>query len=340
MKRRGGFTIIELLVVIAILGILMALLLAAVQQGREAARRTQCWNNLRQHGIAFIACEGQNRTFPAGMSISITGPLFDAKWRVWNYMAELLPHLGVLPDGIRFDRDVVFHEGPNRDIVRRTFAIGICPSTPTRETVFESFFVPSLVIPGVVREHPLVAPIMSDLDQRFSASYLAGVSDYTVLMGAEAGIAERHGYELPAGAILLPGMFPLPVTDLDDLVQQAAPAITGAATVTLSKGLRTAQISDGLSNTLMMVEVAGRPQHWKGNQRQLASEPLDRPWCDPRSVQFLEGDGIMQADNEKGLYSFHPRTVNVLFVDGHVEAMSHGVDTKVLLAAMTPHGGD
>jgi prepilin-type N-terminal cleavage/methylation domain-containing protein/prepilin-type processing-associated H-X9-DG protein len=63
-----GFTLVELLVVIAIIGTLIALLLPAINAAREAGRRTQCANNLRQIGIALLAFEDANRTFPAGSS--------------------------------------------------------------------------------------------------------------------------------------------------------------------------------------------------------------------------------------------------------------------------------
>src|SRR4051812_47506087 len=67
MSRRRGFTLIELLVVIAIIAILIALLLPAVQQAREAARRTQCKNNLKQLGLAMHNYESTHRVFPPNL---------------------------------------------------------------------------------------------------------------------------------------------------------------------------------------------------------------------------------------------------------------------------------
>src|SRR5579872_1539924 len=64
--RRVGFTMIELLMVMLIIGILVSLLMPAVQQAREAARRTQCANNLRQIGLALMNYEGSSKVFPPG----------------------------------------------------------------------------------------------------------------------------------------------------------------------------------------------------------------------------------------------------------------------------------
>ncbi|MEW4565418.1 DUF1559 domain-containing protein [Bremerella sp. JC770] len=127
MRLRHAFTLVELLVVIAIIGILIALLLPAVQQAREAARRMQCQNNLKQLGLAMHNYHDTHRKFPAISSAS-TG---------FSAQAQILPFVeqGNLHDLIDFDQPLMLGSGPSvslnpvhAGIQDRALAMLLCPS--------------------------------------------------------------------------------------------------------------------------------------------------------------------------------------------------------------------
>ncbi len=99
LPRRAGFTLIELLVVIAIIAILIALLLPAVQQAREAARRSQCKNNLKQFGVAMHSYHESTQIFPTGsFNNGLTGNTTSAfDWRNHSATVMLLPYMDQAP---------------------------------------------------------------------------------------------------------------------------------------------------------------------------------------------------------------------------------------------------
>lgn len=135
-SKRQGFTIIELLVVIAIIAILVSLLLPAVQQAREAARRTACRNNLKQLALAMHNYESMHQVFPPGY-IHRFGPTGSAEelanhaGLAWGAM--LLPQLEQTQLYESFDPNVPVWDNVNR-VPRETFlSVFLCPSDPYSE---------------------------------------------------------------------------------------------------------------------------------------------------------------------------------------------------------------
>ncbi len=92
-KKRLGFTWVELVVVIAVIALLVALFLPAVEQAREAARRTQCKSNLKQLGLAFYNYHETARTFPPGFVINT-----DGVYMGWGWGVQILPFIDASPD--------------------------------------------------------------------------------------------------------------------------------------------------------------------------------------------------------------------------------------------------
>jgi len=134
LKTKKGFTLIELLVVIAIIAILVALLLPAVQQAREAARRSSCKNNLKQLGIALHNYHDTHTCLPGNPVAAISDGAYRNKgWEGWSAMAMLLPFIeqGAIYDQCDFNRYWNSTAGNNnRNTTNNLIATICCPSDP------------------------------------------------------------------------------------------------------------------------------------------------------------------------------------------------------------------
>ncbi len=131
MKARRGFTLIELLVVIAIIAVLIALLLPAVQSAREAARRIQCTNNMKQLGLALHNYISATNVLPPGID-TVTVP--GSSWLSWSAQAMLLPYLeqGPLYNAANFNWNCCYVPGSacNTTVIFTRIAGFLCPSDP------------------------------------------------------------------------------------------------------------------------------------------------------------------------------------------------------------------
>jgi len=131
-NNKSGFTLVELLVVIAIIGILIGMLLPAVQQVREAARRTLCSNNLRQNALAMLNFESARMEFPEG-STAYPDPSNTSR-RGSSYWVQLLPFVEQNALFSQYDFDSGGNTGqgsnPNRDLIDNvTLSFLQCPSS-------------------------------------------------------------------------------------------------------------------------------------------------------------------------------------------------------------------
>lgn len=132
MRRRAsahGFTLVELLVVIAIIGVLVALLLPAVQAARESSRRMKCQNNMRQFGLASHNFHDINQQFPNAYHLLLTHPNGDWGWgvRLLHYIEQSGLYTSLAPGDFMGDIPVA------NTLTQTKLPLFLCPTDPTKE---------------------------------------------------------------------------------------------------------------------------------------------------------------------------------------------------------------
>ncbi len=146
IRPRRGFTLIELLVVIAIIGVLIALLLPAVQSARESARRSQCLNNLKQLALAALSYNTQHNVLPAQTTENALAPGRSVAAQWWtSWAASLLPHIEQQPlfNALNFNAPMLEMgpplSGANTTAALVTIKTLLCPSESLERTTSFAF---------------------------------------------------------------------------------------------------------------------------------------------------------------------------------------------------------
>ncbi len=324
--HKRGFTLIELLVVIAIIAVLIALLLPAVQQAREAARRSQCKNNLKQLGLAFHNYAETATVFPPAWLLKTTSPGIN----VQPMGVMLLPYMDQAPLYNKYDSKVppVNEAGSlgqsatvaaaNIQLISTPLAAFNCPSTPSTSKTYT----------GSVPFGPL------------TLTWTAAQSDYCVTTGVLGTFSNLAYASYPGGS-----------GGQRDGILQASGTGGGVSSP--------ASVLDGLSNTFLMGERVGGVIIYNALRQQL---PVPAPYAQANGGgwgDFLNGEhwtggslydgtfGVqgpcpINCTNARGagFYSFHTGGSHFLMADGAVRFVSANIAAFTFASLITRQKGE
>ena len=307
-KTNSAFTLVELLVVIAIIGILIGMLLPAVQSVRAAARRTACQNNLKQIGLAVLNYESANSRFPPGQTwTALDG---DPDRLDYSWMALVLPHIEAnnIYQGIDFE--LPYTNAVNWISAGETVPAYLCPSTAQEDGDRTDNVI--LNFEGV-EDGPQI-PEGLDL----------GCTDYMGISGPKPtdgniNPATGEGYERQHGVII------------------GTKGLTNEDRILVPPSVTFGKITDGSSNTMMVTECTGR-----------GTEPEDNDpngaWISGKNITHINkqvnSESAKDSWKDELIFSQHYAGANGVYADGSVHFISSQLSEEALLSLCSRDGGE
>jgi prepilin-type N-terminal cleavage/methylation domain-containing protein/prepilin-type processing-associated H-X9-DG protein len=338
-RRHAGFTLVELLVVIAVVGILVGLLLPAVQQVREAARRTDCLNNLKQIGLAIHHYEGVHKRLPPGMNAPVKA-IFPTSNGTWGVMGRILQYIEQGNAAVFVNLEVAYDQPPNSTsgIPQTRIPTLMCPSDlndTARLTTAGA--IHSWPINYVVNQgtwfvwNPDTGEGGDGVFHPNSTFGLAGIGDGTsnTLMTSESRCFTPYSRNMPGPVSLVP---PASAAEVAAYVLAAPDKKIGPAT---NDNTGHTEWPDGAihhsgfttaltPNTDVQVTIAGRLYRHCDFNSQREGRHLTNPTCAAITARSYHGGGL----------------VNIGLCDGSVRSQSDQISLPVWRALGTRDGGE
>ena len=331
-RRSRGFTLIELLVVIAIIAVLIALLLPAVQSAREAARRAQCVNNLKQLGLASHNYHDIAGKFPTAMYLHpVFGPKDGTAWNNASWIVMLLPQLEqqALYNAVNFSMFM----GPNISGGWRwspRYTVGD-PNQTVRLTILNALICPSDDSP------PIDNTNADDLIGYTAAgtSYVGNMGDNC--LACAGGLNDRLGLVILCPDLNLPCRLPqLGHARLTDpQTDNGSPAGSGIYWA-WGPNVGLNMVTDGSSNTFMAGEQIRKVTRW--NAWVEANQAVGSTAV-PLNYR-LPTPNVENWTRQISFRSMHPGGANFVFADGSVKFIKSTINFNIYQALSTRGQGE